>query len=162
MPKEMNHGNPLTAVMEDYLEAIYHLVQEHGYARSGQISQRLDVHKSTVTTALHNLQSQGYIEYAPYQDVTLTPKGVKEAEGVVRRHDIFFRLLHNLLGVDKDEASSLACEMEHAIPPKIVDRFIRLVEEALRRQELHEYAMNSEPEAKRIAQKVAKKKGDKK
>ncbi len=137
MPKDTNHGHPLTAVMEDYIEAIYHLVQEHGYARSGQISKRLGVHKSTVTTALHNLQSQGYIEYAPYQDVTMTAKGVKEAKGVVRRHDIFFRLLHDLLGVEEDEASSLACEMEHAIPPHIVDRFVGLVEDALKRQKSH-------------------------
>lgn len=134
MNKKTTSGNPLTPVMEDYLEAIYHLVQEHGYARSGQISQSLNVHKSTVTTALHSLQSQGFIEYAPYQNVTMTSKGEKEARGIVRRHDIFFRLLHHLLGVDQDEASVLACEMEHAIPPNIVDRFVALVENALKRQ----------------------------
>ena len=157
MPKDMTHGNPLTAVMEDYLETIYHLVQEHGFARSGQISKRLGVHKSTVTTALHNLQSQGYIDYAPYQEVTMTPKGVKEAEGIVRRHDIFYRLLHNLLGVAEDEASYLACEMEHSIPPHIVERFIGLVEDALRKNELHEYAMKNNSEARKIAKKIARK-----
>lgn len=135
MPKKNHNGNPLTAVMEDYLEAIYHIVQEYGHARSNQITQRLGVHKSTVTTALHCLKSQGYIEYEPYKDVTLTDKGEKEAEGIVRRHDIFYRLLHNLLGVGQDEASTLACEMEHAIPPHIVDRFIALVENALRNKD---------------------------
>ena len=134
MPKDTTHGNPLSAVMEDYLETIYHLVREHGSARSGQISSRLGVHKSTVTTALHHLQSQGYIDYEPYKDVTMTAKGEKEARGVVRRHEVFFRLLHDLLGVERAEASTLACEMEHAIPPHIVDRFVKLVDEALKRQ----------------------------
>ncbi len=135
MPKKSQvHGNPLTAVMEDYLEVIYHLVQEYGVARSGQISQQLGVHKSTVTTALHSLQSQGFIDYAPYRDITLTAKGEKEAEGVVRRHDILFQLLHELLGVEKREAESLACEMEHSLPPHIVDRFAMLVDKALKKK----------------------------
>jgi DtxR family Mn-dependent transcriptional regulator len=162
MPKDTTHGNLLTAVMEDYLEAIYHLVQKHGYARSGQISRRLNVHKSTVTTALHNLESQGFIDYAPYKDVTLTPKGTKEAEGIVRRHDIFFRLLHQLLGVEEEEASKLACEMEHALAPEIADQFIALVEKALRKYKAQLPAANSE--TKKLAKKLtgkneAKKKG---
>ncbi|MDR1141569.1 MAG: metal-dependent transcriptional regulator [Planctomycetaceae bacterium] len=156
MPRNMTHGNLLTAVMEDYLEAIYHIAQEHGYARSGQISRQLGVHKSTVTTAMHNLESQGFIEYAPYKEVTLTPKGVKEAEGIVRRHDIFFRLLYHLLGVEKEEASKLACEMEHALAPEIADQFISLVEKALRKNKVHEHAKDNS-ETKKITKKFAAK-----
>jgi DtxR family Mn-dependent transcriptional regulator len=131
--------------MEDYLEAIYHLVKERGYARSGRISQQLGVHKSTVTTALHYLESQGFIDYAPYRDVTLTPKGTKEAEGIVRRHDILFRLLHQLLGIEKEEASNLACEMEHALAPHVADRFISLVEKALRKNAVNDAEANNIP-----------------
>ncbi len=120
--------------MEDYLEVIYHLVREHGFARSGQIAGQLGVHKSTVTTALHSLETQGFIDYAPYRDVTLTAKGEKEAEGIVRRHDLLFRLLHELLGVDRAEAEVLACEMEHSLPPTVVDRFAALVEKALKKK----------------------------
>lgn len=162
MPKDTTHGNALTAVMEDYLEAIYHLVQEHGSARSGQISKRLGVHKSTVTTALHSLQSQGYIDYAPYKDVTMTSKGEKEAKGIVRRHDIFFRLLHHLLGVEQDEASYLACEMEHAIPPPIVDRFIGLVEKALLAKEQRTCGVEGDTNVKKVVKHVKEKRSSKK
>ncbi|MDR3198239.1 MAG: metal-dependent transcriptional regulator [Planctomycetaceae bacterium] len=155
MPKNMTHGNLLTAVMEDYLEAIYHIVQKHGYARSGQISRRLGVHKSTVTTAMHTLESQGFIDYAPYREVTLTPKGLKEAEGIVRRHDIFFRLLYHLLGVEEEEASKLACEMEHALAPEIADQFISLVEKALRKNNVQEHAAKKNTETKKITKKSA-------
>ncbi len=126
--------NPLTATMEDYLEAIYHLVNEHGAARSRMIVERLGVHKSTVTTALQHLAAQGFIEYAPYQEVTLTSKGIKEARGVVRRHEIFFRLLRDVLEVEPQEAEELACIMEHSLPPNTVDRFAGLVEKALQRK----------------------------
>ena len=120
--------------MEDYLEAIYHLVNEHGAARSRMIVQRLGVHKSTVTTALQYLSEQGFIQYAPYQEITLTSKGIKEARSVVRRHEIFYRLLHDLLEVEPKEAETLACEMEHSLPPEIVDRFAALVERAMQRK----------------------------
>lgn len=126
--------NTLTATMEDYLEAIYHLVNEHGSARSRMIVERLGVHKSTVTTALQHLASLGFIEYAPYQEVTLTTKGIQEARGVVRRHEIFFRLLRDLLEVESKEAEELACVMEHSLPPHIVDQFAALVEKALQRK----------------------------
>ncbi|MDR0871413.1 MAG: metal-dependent transcriptional regulator [Planctomycetaceae bacterium] len=134
MPNDRTHGNALTAAMEDYMEAIYHIVEEHGYAKSGQIADRLGVHKSTVTTALHFLKSQGYIEYEPYQDVKLNDKGREEAEGIVRRHDIFYRLLNQLLGVEKDEASALACELEHSLSPNVAGKFIALVEKALKKR----------------------------
>ncbi len=126
--------NPLTSTMEDYLEVIYHLVNAHGSARSRMISEQLGVHKSTVTTALQHLAAQGFIQYAPYQEVTLTKKGLLEARGVVRRHEIFYRLLHDLLEVAPEEAEELACEMEHALPPNIVDRFSELVENAMKRK----------------------------
>ena len=126
--------NLLTATMEDYLEAIYHLANEHGAARSRMIVEKLGVHKSTVTTALQHLAALGFVEYAPYQEVTLTPKGIKEARGVVRRHEIFFRLLRDLLEVEAHEAEELACIMEHSLPPNTVDRFAGLVEKALQRK----------------------------
>ncbi|MDR0703546.1 MAG: metal-dependent transcriptional regulator [Planctomycetaceae bacterium] len=161
MPKNMTHGNLLTAVMEDYLEAVYHIAQEHhGYARSGQISRRLGVHKSTVTTAMHNLESQGFIDYAPYKEVTLTPKGMKEAEGIVRRHDIFFRLLYHLLGVEKGDASKLACELEHALAPEIADQFISLVEKALRKNKV--YHADENQNTKKATKKTAVKNETKK
>jgi DtxR family Mn-dependent transcriptional regulator len=136
MPKNTTHGNPLTAVMEDYLEAIYHIAAGNdGIARPTQISQNLNVHRSTVTTALHTLQKLGFIEYAPYRDIKLTPEGSREAKGIIRRHDTLYRLLHTLLGVEKDEAAKLACEMEHTLDPAIADKFIALVEKALHKHE---------------------------
>lgn len=129
-----NSKHSLSPTMEDYLEVIYHLANEHGAARSRMIVDRLGVHKSTVTTALRSLSEQGYIKYTPYQEVTLTKKGILEARGVVRRHEIFYRLLRDLLEVEPEEAEELACLMEHALPPDIVDRFSALVEKALRRK----------------------------
>jgi Mn-dependent DtxR family transcriptional regulator len=53
----------LTASMEYYLEAIYHLGQEHQVARVKDIARRLKLHKSTVSGTLKYLvevKVQGY------------------------------------------------------------------------------------------------------
>ncbi|MDR3183025.1 MAG: hypothetical protein LBT89_08940, partial [Planctomycetaceae bacterium] len=55
--------------------------------------------------------------------------------GVIRRHNAFYRLLHELLLVEAEDAGRLACEMEHTLSPDIADKFIDLVEKALERNQ---------------------------
>jgi hypothetical protein len=49
-----NPASDLTCV-EDYLEVVYELVQEKGYARSADIAERLEVKSSSVTAMLQRL-----------------------------------------------------------------------------------------------------------
>ena len=83
----MHPADELSASMEDYLEAIYHIVSAKQAARAKDIAKRLEVNNSSVTGALRILSEKGYINYAPYDVITLTPKGHKHAEDVVRRID---------------------------------------------------------------------------
>ena len=77
----------LTASQEDYLEAIYHVVQENRVARSRDLVRRLGVNSSSVTQALHGLSERGMIHHEPYGAVTLTPDGERVALDVIRRHE---------------------------------------------------------------------------
>ena len=52
-----------TPTMEDYIEVIYSLVKNKGYARSADIAEKLDVYPSTVTKMLKKLDIEGYIVY---------------------------------------------------------------------------------------------------
>jgi len=124
----MSPVDELSASMEDYLEAIYHIVTAKQAARAKDIARRLDVNNSSVTGALRTLSEKGYINYAPYDVITLTPKGHKHAEDVVRRHEALMDFFTKVLCVDKDEASDAACKMEHAVSRTILDRLIRFVE----------------------------------
>lgn len=105
----------VSAAMEDYLETIYHLVVEEGHARPRKIAERMNVHKSTVTSTLRTLAQSGWINYEPYQAVTLTGAGRLLAEGVVGRHDALRVFLHDILGLPTDVAEKSACGMEHAV-----------------------------------------------
>ncbi|MBL0712115.1 MAG: metal-dependent transcriptional regulator [Desulfosarcina sp.] len=124
----MAASEALTASMEDYLEAIYHIVRKKQAARAKDIARRLEVNNSSVTGALRTLSDKGLINYAPYDVITLTPKGRLHAEDVVRRHEALLDFFTKVLCVDAAEASKAACKMEHAVSRTILDRLIRFVE----------------------------------
>lgn len=114
----------LTAALEDYLEAIYNLCRFGKVAHSRDIAESLNVHKSTVTAALKSLGNQGFINYSPYEAVTLTAEGEHLAKDVVRRHRALENFFTDVLVVDPDTAEKAACGMEHAIPRVIVDKLV--------------------------------------
>jgi DtxR family Mn-dependent transcriptional regulator len=119
----------LSEAMEDYLEAIYHIASEGGGGvKPGFIASRLDVHKSTVTIALRHLEALKMISYSPYREVHLTVLGFKHAESVIQRHEVFYRFLKDVLGVDNMLAEKAACRLEHALPTEIVNRFVDYVQ----------------------------------
>lgn len=120
----MTKAANVTAALEDYLEAIFHLCRFDSAARSRDIAETLNVHKSTVTAALKSLGQQNLINYAPYEAVTLTDEGRKIAEDVVRRHAALKHFFFHVLRVDNDMAESAACGMEHAVPREIVDKLV--------------------------------------
>ena len=125
----------LTASLEDYLEAIFHITREKQAARPKDIAGRLHVKNSSVTGALKSLSEKGLVNYAPYDVVTLTPTGQDAAEDVVTRHETLRDIFVNILAVEDKIADDAACKMEHSIPRVILDRFIdfaRFVEECPR------------------------------
>jgi DtxR family Mn-dependent transcriptional regulator len=68
----------LSATLENYLEAIFRLEEEKGFARVRDISSGLDVAKSAVTTALQSLSEKGLVRYEPYEPVRLSAEGRRE------------------------------------------------------------------------------------
>jgi len=114
--------------MEDYLEAIFHISSEKQAARAKDIADRLKVNKSSVTGALRSLSEKGYVNYAPYDLITLTDKGKILAEDVVRRHETLKDFFIKILLLEEDDAEEASCKIEHAISDKIVDRIINFVE----------------------------------
>ena len=118
----------LSSNMEDYLEAIFHISSEKQAARAKDIAERLKVNKSSVTGALRSLSEKGYVNYAPYDIITLTAEGQVLAKDVVRRHETLKDFFVKILLLDDEEAEETSCKVEHAISEKILDRIINFVE----------------------------------
>jgi DtxR family Mn-dependent transcriptional regulator len=117
----------LTASLEDYLEAIFHLAARDRAARARDIADRLNVSRSSVTGALRALGEKGLINYEPYEVITLTAEGETTAEAIVRRHAVLRHFLVSILCIDPDEADRTACQLEHAIRPRVLERLVQFV-----------------------------------
>ncbi len=124
----MDATGKLSASLEDYLEAIFHLVTEKRAARGRDIAKRLEVTRSSVTGALQSLAEKGLVDYEPYEVITLTWKGNAIARDIVRRHEVLRDFLVKVLSVDPAEADEAACRIEHAISLPILERLIQFVE----------------------------------
>ncbi len=118
----------LSASLEDYLEAIFWIAQSKGAARAKDIAERLCVKSSSVTGALQMLDEKKYVNYAPYDVITLTSEGMEVAKKVVRRHQILKEFFVDVLGVDTDIADEGACSLEHSIPRPVVERLVDFME----------------------------------
>ena len=118
----MRASPQLSASLEDYLEAIFHIVVEKRAARAKDIVERLGVHNSSVTQALRSLSVKGLVNYAPYDLITLTDAGQAAAADVVERHRALRAFLVEVLGMESSRAEEDACRLEHDISQEVLER----------------------------------------
>jgi len=124
----MKEKTDLSASLEDYIEAIYHIIEEKLVARSKEIAAKLNVSRASVTEALRALSKRGLINYAPYEAITLTDEGKIVAEDVIFRHEALKRFFIEVLAIDTGIAEEGACRIEHSAPPEIIARMISFTE----------------------------------
>ena len=96
---------------QNYLEAVYIIEKEKGYARSIDVAEYLGFSRATVSIALKQFQTEGYIATIK-NNITLTEKGKLEAEKMYERHELVADMLIRL-GVPKDIAYHDSCLIEH-------------------------------------------------
>lgn len=68
------------------------------------------------------------INYAPYEVITLTPKGYKIARIIAERHEILKNFLVFVLNIENCEAESVACGMEHSLTSTVTMRLAAFIE----------------------------------
>jgi len=124
----MKKTSGLSASLEDYIETIYHIIEEKMVARGKEIAARLKVSRASVTEALRVLSKKGLINYEPYEAITLTTHGKRAARDVIFRHQALKRFFIEVLALDEVIAEDGACRIEHAAPPEIIDRMIHFTE----------------------------------
>ncbi len=111
-----------TQSMEDYLEAILMIQQERGLCRSVDVAARLGFTKPSVSIAMKNLATSGYVSKAGENGLQLTEKGLRIAQATLERHR-FLCAFFTDLGVAPDVAERDACGMEHSISEESFEKF---------------------------------------
>ena len=99
---------------ENYLETILILKKRLGQVRSIDIASELSYSKPSVSVAMKNLRTNGYIEVDKDGYISLLDKGQEIAEQMFERHTILSDSLITL-GVSPEVAVEDACRIEHVI-----------------------------------------------
>lgn len=99
---------------ENYLETILMLSQKSPYVRSIDIANELSFSKPSVSVAMKNLRTNGYIEIDSEGHISLTGSGREIAETMYERHTLLSQWLI-YLGVDEKTALEDACRIEHVV-----------------------------------------------
>jgi Mn-dependent DtxR family transcriptional regulator len=136
-----------TPSMEDYLEQIYMLIENKGYARVSDIAEALTVHPSSVTKMVQKLDKDDYLIYEKYRGLVLTPKGNKIGKRLVYRHELLEQFLR-VIGVKEEHIYEDVEGIEHHLSWDSIDRIGDLVqffdEEEKRLEDLRDVQSRSE------------------
>ncbi|RIW33076.1 transcriptional regulator MntR [Bacillus salacetis] len=116
-----------TPSMEDYIEQIYLLIDNKGYARVSDIADALSVHPSSVTKMVQKLDKDDYLVYEKYRGLVLTSKGNKIGKRLVFRHELLEQFL-NLIGVKEENIYEDVEGIEHHLSWDSIDRIGDLVQ----------------------------------
>ena len=104
----------LSRTAENYLRAIYDIIEKKKYVRVKDIAESLSVRPSTAVEMLEKLNEERLIIYEKRSGISLTEEGKKTASVINERYKIFLKLFE-LAGVPSKIAYKDACVLEHYI-----------------------------------------------
>ncbi|AUW94801.1 MAG: transcriptional regulator MntR [Sulfobacillus thermosulfidooxidans] len=116
-----------TPNQEDYLEAIWRLTQEKGYARVSDIAERLHISQASVSKMIRKLKEDGWLDVERYRGLALTEKGMAEGRQLLARHQILERFLLHLDIRENDVVEHDVEGIEHYFSTETLERLTALV-----------------------------------
>jgi DtxR family Mn-dependent transcriptional regulator len=104
---------------EDYLKAIWEMLEEDQTPISARLAEELDVTPPAVTAALKRMTRDGHVRVEREGKIDLTRKGRQIAEHLALRHQLAEMLLTDVIGLSWAKAHDEAERLEHAISPEV-------------------------------------------
>jgi DtxR family Mn-dependent transcriptional regulator len=108
--------------IEDYIRAIYGLVERGEAVTNATLATRLEVNPSSASGMVTKLAQQGLVAHVPYHGIELTEEGLSLARSVLRRHRLIETYLVQELGYTWDEVHAEADALEHVVSDRLIAR----------------------------------------
>ena len=124
----------LSMTAENYLLSIYRLNEEDAMVTLTQLAEHLKVLPEgeglgtslpTVGGMIRRLEREGLIAVDSKRQLSLTRKGTRHAESIVRRHRLAECMVVDMLDVELHRAHVEAHLLEHAISPYLEERIMK-------------------------------------
>jgi len=116
-----------TPTIDDYLQTIYSLQTEGEAVISARLARWMRVTPPTAWATVHRMERDGLVEIDDKKVIRLTPKGLKLAEDIVRRHRLSERFLTDVLSIGWAEAHEEAHRFEHGVSPRVEERIFAVL-----------------------------------
>ncbi len=117
---EAKDSDRVSPLFEEYLESILNMTTEGRPAIGARLAERMNVKPATVVGAIDRLKRDNLVTVdEKTKGIHLTDEGREIAIALTRRHRLAERLLVDVLGLSWADAHDEACELEHAISPKV-------------------------------------------
>ncbi len=111
--------NNTSVSREDYLKAIWEMLEENQEPISARLAEELEVTPPAVTAALKRMARDGHVKVERGGRISLTILGRKVAQHLMLRHQLAEMLLTEVIGLSWAKAHAEAERMEHAISPEV-------------------------------------------
>ena len=120
----MPHHNNLSESEEMYLVTIRKICESctDTSIPIPYLAEELAVLPVSVNQMVKKLAEAGFVKYIPYKGVELTAKGRKISTRILRHRRLWEVFLVRELKMELDEASELACRLEHPIAEDVAQR----------------------------------------
>lgn len=112
----------LSPNMEMYLKTILRLGRDGSPVRVKAIADAMTVTMPSVSGALQQLKLKGLVLHPSYGAVRLTSRGRRAAGAINQRYEVLQQFFTEVLNLDPRSADRDACEIEHVVSAKTLDR----------------------------------------
>jgi DtxR family transcriptional regulator, Mn-dependent transcriptional regulator len=110
---------------EDYLKAIWEIVQEEQVPISARLAEDLGVTPPAVTAALKRMTHAGFLHVRRGGQIELSAKGKGTAQHLVLRHRLAEKLLTDVIGLGWSRAHEEAERLEHGISAEVAELLLK-------------------------------------
>ena len=128
IPHQKTRDHHAGETAEDYVEAVYEIIQDKGECRVKDLAGRFHVSHVTVSRIVGRLQKKDLLSTQPYRPIVLTSAGEKLAQESQKRHRVVFEFLLSI-GVDEKTAEIDSEGIEHHVSGKTLAAMRRFIRE---------------------------------
>ena len=102
-----------TLTEENYLKALFHLVDQEGKVTINELSKFLNVKMPSVNNMMKKFAEKKWVIYETYKPLKVTGKGKQEAALVVRKHRLTEMFLVKKMNFGWENVHEIAEQLEH-------------------------------------------------
>ncbi len=117
-----------TLTEENYLKALFHLVDHEGKVTINELSKFLNVKMPSVNNMMKKFAEKNWVIYETYKPLKVTDKGRREAALVVRKHRLTEMFLVKKMNFGWENVHEIAEQLEHVHSAVFFDKMDEILD----------------------------------